>query len=56
MCVLIMVVTPCSPVGGYERFGRTCYLHLHHIHLDLEDGDSMFLRNVDNYQQCYTVY
>jgi hypothetical protein len=31
--------TPCNPLKVNRRFGGTCY--------HLEDGDDMFLRNVD---------
>lgn len=26
--VVFQVVTPCSVIGGYQRFGRTCCFHL----------------------------
>jgi hypothetical protein len=25
--VVVLVMTPCSVVGGYQRFGGTCFLH-----------------------------
>jgi hypothetical protein len=46
MAMLFCVVTPCRLVGRYQRFGETYCLNV-------EDGDSMFLRNV---VMCPLVY
>jgi hypothetical protein len=38
--------------SGYQRFGGT---HRFHPHFYFEDGGSMLLRNVGNYQSDYTL-
>jgi len=29
----LWVMTPCSPVGRYKRYGNTCYLHLPRLNM-----------------------
>jgi len=41
---VIWVVTPCSDMVGYERFGGPCCLHLQG-----EDGGSKVLRNTTRF-------
>jgi hypothetical protein len=43
-------LTPCSRVGGYQRFGGTCFFHIQGVNW----GDK-FLRNVGKYLQDNTA-
>jgi hypothetical protein len=47
----IVVLTPCSLVGGYQRFGGTFCLQIQ----DPGEGISIFLRDFGNHIPGYTV-
>jgi hypothetical protein len=46
--LVFWVVTPCGPVGKYQRFGETYCLHLQCFRQYIHDGGSVLVRNVGN--------
>jgi hypothetical protein len=55
--LVFWVVLLCGLVGRDQRSGKTYCLHLQHcrVEVSLEDGGSMFLRNVCIYLQIHTA-
>jgi hypothetical protein len=56
--IVFWVMTPCSVVVGYQRFGGPCYFHLH-----TEDGSNMTsyhitaqCHNPEDYNMCKEFY
>jgi hypothetical protein len=50
--LVLIAMTYCNLVCGYQQFERTCGLHLHHF--NPEDWGRQFFRNIDNYLWNYT--
>lgn len=48
--VILWILTSCGHVGGYQRFGGTCYPHLHD-----KSGASKLLLDICNHLYDYKV-